>query len=100
MHLHSLRLVRIVADHTVVDEIAALLAATGAHTCVYGQVTRAPDTETPEAALREWLVLIEALVSPSDAEAILRVVHDELQPRHAIIAYAVEAYAFLREQRL
>ncbi|HEY0929271.1 MAG TPA: hypothetical protein VGE27_05080 [Gemmatimonas sp.] len=97
MHLHTLRLVRIIADPSLTDAVVALLTARGAHTCLHSSVATS-DGEV--ATARPAFTLTESLVSALDAESILRAVHDELQPHHAVLAYAVEAHAYLREQRL
>ncbi|HCT58159.1 MAG TPA: hypothetical protein DGD08_13220 [Gemmatimonas aurantiaca] len=99
MHLHTLRLVRIIADPSQTAAIVALLAARGARTCLHSSVATS-DPERSRATAQPALTLTESLVSALDAEAILRAVHDELQPYHAAVAYAVEAQAYLREQRL
>jgi hypothetical protein len=99
MHLHTLRLVRIVADPAHTAAIVALLTARGAHTCLHSSVATS-DPEHARSTARPAFTLTESLVSALDAETILRAVHDELQPHQAIVAYAVEAQAYLREQRL
>lgn len=95
MHLHQLRLIRIVADSSLTADIAGVLAASGVRDAVHLAIAARPSD-----GAEMLLTLTEALASPSDAEAALGALHDGLQARHAIIAYAVDAHAFLREQRL
>ena len=99
MHLHPLRLVRIVAEKTLTEQITSLLASLGVRgythfdVAGFGEHGVRPGT-TPDTAN----VLIEVLTSEPEAERILLRVQAAFLPQHALIAYALEARALQREK--
>jgi nitrogen regulatory protein PII len=101
MPMYSLRLVRIVAEKTLLSDVTSLLATLGARGYTYfdaagfGEHGERTGT-TPETAN----VVIEVLVSEHDAERILHRVEAAFLPRHALIAYVLDARTLRREKFL
>ena len=101
MHLYSLRLVRIVAEKALTEQITAFLGSLGVRgythfeVAGFGQHGARPGT-SPETAN----VLIEALTTEHDAERIMQRVQAQFLPQHALIVYALDARSLQREKFL
>jgi nitrogen regulatory protein PII len=101
MHLHTLRLVRIVAEKRLADDLVALLVASGVRGYTYydaagfGQHGHRRGSSDTDAN-----IIIETLVGDADADAILARVHELFLPRHSLVAYVLEARTLQREKFL
>jgi nitrogen regulatory protein PII len=101
MHLHTLRLVRIVAEKRLADDLVALLVASGVRGYTYydaagfGQHGHRRGATDADAN-----IIIESLVTDTDAEAILTRVHETFLPRSSLVAYVLEARTLQREKFL
>lgn len=101
MPLYSLRLVRIVAEKTLLSDILAVLTSLGARGYTYFDAAGFGAhgmRDGHDASVGN--VVVEVLASEHDAEQMLRRVHDTFVPRHALIVYLLDAQTLQREKFL
>lgn len=101
MHLHRVKLLRIVADARLREDVLRLLERVGAQgytvSAAVGSGAHGERTGlNPETAN----VLIEMIASEERAEEAMKLVHRELLGPNAVIAYLMDAQVLRREKFL
>lgn len=101
MHLHTVKLLRIVSQASLQDEIVRILERAGIHgyTILRAGGAGAHGVRTGETA-ETSNVVIEAVASEGKALDALSAVHQELFGPHAVIAYLLDAEVLRREKFL
>lgn len=101
MHLHKVKLLRVVTTAALQGEVVRILDAAGirGYTVIRAGgagVHGVRTGETPETSN----VIVEAVAAEGKAEDALRAVHHELFGPHAVIAYMLDAEVLRREKFL
>ena len=101
MHLHRVKLLRIVAEARLRDDVVRLLAGAGVHgytiTSVGGSGANGDRLGT---TVETSNVLIETVAAEEKALEALGLVHRSLLGRNAVIAYLMDATVLRREKFL
>ena len=101
MHLHKVKLLRVVTTAALQGEVVRILEAASIHGYTVIRAGGAGshgirDVDSPESSN----VVIEAVAAEGKAEDALRAVHAELFGPHAVIAYLIDAEVLRREKFL
>ena len=99
MHLHKVKLLRVVTQASLQDEVVRILERAGIHgyTIMRATGAGAHGVRTGESA-ETSNVVIEAVASEGKALDALSTVHHDLFGPHAVIAYLLDADVLRREK--
>lgn len=100
MHLHSMKLLKIICNNTVVEPIVAIFHEMKLHSYTVYDVHSEYGDHRLGFGEEQSKAEIELITSEHNAGVILQRVHDDFMAHHSIIAYTIDIKVMGREKFL